>query len=236
MVGVAPNNIEFSIPERLRPGLVKLADAEDDVVDKLLDSLENSPPTLHTEEIASFAVKKHGIELQYASEVLQSVLSLYSLQESGYFSIEQLVKQVTRALQEESNEASELSNDEIARFQRRLSSFLKIRGSLEISSKASKLLLEYENIFSSSRVVTDIRPIFKSDLEDGLGAALIVHSLRITYKTTTGTHEFYVALEPYDVEQLLEDLDRALQKEESLKSLLKKVEVPYLGTSPNLDD
>jgi DNA repair exonuclease SbcCD ATPase subunit len=236
MAGEAVNNIEFSIPERFRPGLVKLVTAEDDVVDKLLDSLENSPPTLHSEDMASFAAKKHNIEAQYALEVLRAVLSLYSLQEKGYVSTEQLVQQVSRALHEGSDEALELSNDDIARFQRRLSSFLEIRGSLEISSKASDLLVEYENIFSNARVVTDIRPIFKPDIEDGLGGALIVHSLRIAYKTTMGTHEFYVALEPDDVEQLLEDLDRALQKQESLKSLLKKVELPYLGTSPNFDD
>ena len=236
MAGEAVNNIRLNIPERFRPGLVKLATAEDDVVDKLLDSLENSPPTLHTEDMASFAEKKHNLELKYASEVLRAVLSLYSLREHGYVSTEQLVQQISKALQEESDELLKLSNDEIARFKRRLSSFLEIRGSLEISSKASDLLLEYENIFSNSRVVTDIRPIFQPNVEDGLGGALIVHTLRIGYKTASGISEFFVALESDDVQQLLEDLDRALQKEESLKSLLNKVDVPYLSNFPNFDD
>ena len=230
------NSAKLSIPEQYRPGLVKLATAGDDVVNRLLDSLEKFPPTLHGEDIASFAAKKHNIEPKYASEVLRAVLSLYSLRENGYFSTEEIIQQISKALQEESEEPLELSEDKIARFQQRLFSFLEIRGSLEISSKASDLLIEYENIFSNSRVVTDIRPIFKPKVEDGLGGALIVHSLRIGYKTLSGMHEFFVALEPDDVQQLLEDLGRALQKEESLKYLLKRVDVPHLGSSSNYGD
>lgn len=236
MAGEAADNIRFTIPEPFRPGLVKLATAEDDVVNKLLDSLDNSPPTLNNDDMASFAEKKHNIEVKYASEVLRAVISLYSLREHGYFSTEQLIQQVTKSLQKESEEISKLSDDKIARFKQRLSSFLEIRGSLEISSKASDLLVEYENIFSSSRVVTDIRPIFKPDLEDGLGGALIIHSLRIAYKTASGVSEFFVALESDDVNQLLENLERAVQKEEHLKSLLKKVDVPHLSTSSNFDE
>jgi hypothetical protein len=235
MAEEAVNDIRLTIPERFRSGLVKLATAEDNVVDKLLDSLENSPPTLYSKVMASFVAKNHNIEFQYAFEVLQSVLSLYSLRESDYFSTEQLVQQVSKALQEESEESLKLSEDEITVFQQRLSSFLKIRGSLAISSKASNLLVEYENIFSNSRVVTDIRPIFHTDIEDGLGGALIVHTLRIGYRTANGRHEFFVALDQDDVQQLLGDLERAIQKEEFLKSLLKKVEVPHLDNSSSFD-
>lgn len=222
---------KIRIPQKYRSGFVQLAIADDNLIEQLLEVTRSSPPTLLIEDMLSEATKNYSIDDEYALEILSSILSLYSLQTNNDLSSEQIVQQVSDGLQNDLDDNSAFTDEDITKFQQRLSSFLEIRGSLEITSKAGRLLTEQENIFSGSRVITDIRPIFNSGITEGIGGALIVHALRITYTFADGTKEFFVALDSNDIKRLLQDLERALQKEESLKTLLGAVNVPYLSVN-----
>jgi hypothetical protein len=226
-----PGSAMFQIPERYRPGLEKLAVLDNEVFVKLLEAIKNSPPTLHSEDIASLAHNQYDIESEDALDIIESIISLYSLRETEYFLTDQLAAEISKALQGESS--IKLSNKVINQLQKRLSDFLEIRGPLEIASKAANLIMEHENIFSNSRVLTDLRPIFKPEIEDGIGGALISHILRISYKNINGSQESFFALDLGDIQQLLEQLERALEKEESLKKLLERSNIPYLDVYPN---
>jgi hypothetical protein len=234
MARQTPDGAMFQIPERYRPGLEKLAVLDNEVFVKLLDVMKNSPPTLHIEDIASLAYKEHSIDREDASDIVRSILSLYSFRETEYFSTNQLVVEISEALQSELSD--ELSRKTITQLQKRLLEFLEIRGPLEIASKAADLIVEHENVFSSSRVLTDLRPIFKPEVKDGIGGALISHILKIDYENINGTQESFFALDLGDIEQLLEQLERALEKDESLKRLLEKSNIPYLDIYPNSED
>lgn len=224
------NNIELRVPKRFRLGFVKLATASDDIVNTLIKSCETCPPAVRARDLALFAYNHYSVEFEDSFEILKAVLSLYSLREKANLSTEELIQHILKGLQIENDEHLNLSEHEITNLENRLKSFLSIYGNLEISSKSSELLVEHQNIYYSSRLVSDIRPIFNSDRGGSLGGALIIHNLKISYQTASGQHEFFVALDSNDLRKLSEDLNKALQKEQSIQSFLEESEVPYLDT------
>mgnify|MGYP006276886475 CR=1 FL=1 len=224
------NNIEFRVPKRFRLGFVKLATASDDIINSLLKSCETCPPALRARDLALFAYNQYSVKFEDSFEILQAVLSLYSLREKANLSTEELIQHILKALQTEDDEYLNLSEHEITKLENRLNSFLSIYGNLEISSKSSELLVEHQNIYSASRIISDIRPIFNSDRGGGLGGALIIHTLKVSYQTASGQNEFFVALDSNDLRKLSEDVNQALQKEQSIQSFLEESEIPYLDT------
>jgi len=217
------------IPERYRPGLVKLASFDDDTIAKLVETLKICPPTLHLEDIASLAYKQYGIDIKDTSDIVLAIKSLYPFREDEYISTEKFVSEIGRALQ---NDSKDVSDEAIDKLQKRLLEFLEIEGSLEIASKADVLKTEYENIFSNSRILTDLRPVFKTDIEDGIGGALISHVLRIRYDNINGSQELFLTLDSYDISKFAEQVERALEKEEVLKKFLSNSNIPYLDIYP----
>jgi len=79
------------------------------------------------------------------------------------------------------------------------------------------------------RILTDVRPVFEPSAPEAAPAgAVIVHTLKISYRGDNSAKDFFVALDSEDVRQLTEQLERARSKAESLKSVLKAAEVPYI--------
>jgi len=226
----------FQIPEKYRLGFEKLAFLDDEVFAKLLEVLKSSSPTIHIEDIALLAHKEYGIDITDSSDIVLAIKSLYPLREAEYVTEDQLVVEISKSLQEEST--IELSDNTIEQLQNRLSEILAIGDSLEIASKAEELRLEYANILSDSRFLTDIRPIFKKEIasNNGIGGALISHILRIKYENINGSQESFFNLNSNDLIKLYEQLRRSLEKEEVLKQLLIDSNIPHLDIYPNYDD
>lgn len=222
----------FQIPDEYRPGLEKLVLCEDKFIEKLFEAVKQSPPTFHIEDIVSFAIKEYKIDAIDSLEILNSLVSLYFLRETEQLSTEEMIDKISELLQEKSS----FSEQQIHYFKKRLSVFLEINEPLEIISKGFDLKIEYENIFSKSRILTDMRPIFKSKIQAGIGGAIITHTLRLNFQTLSDSKEFFVNLSSGDIDTLISQLEEAKEKEQELKKLLKTSAIPYLDTYPKSDN
>jgi hypothetical protein len=87
-------------------------------------------------------------------------------------------------------------------------------------------MYEYENVYYKSRTITDIRPVFSTEI-DSVEAALIIHTLRIHYHIGAAHKDFYVALDTNDLQQLIDVLERAKVKAEKLKAMLAASNTPH---------
>jgi len=97
--------------------------------------------------------------------------------------------------------------------------------SIALSNKAYSLRAEQERIFLDGRVLTDVRPVFAEDLNDPLPAALICHTLRLTYEVAgkAENQEFFLAMGSKDLESLKDALERAMKKSMVLKKTIPSV-------------
>lgn len=97
---------------------------------------------------------------------------------------------------------------------------------LPILAKSVDVLTDHERLYLSGRVLSDVRSVFgPSDSIEPI-AAVIVHHLRIDYQTREGQSGFYVAMDPTDLVELRDAVNRALEKGEALEALMAETGVP----------
>lgn len=101
---------------------------------------------------------------------------------------------------------------------------------LLLSAKATSLSSEFEQVYSESRIFTDVRPIFENDKTAQLLGHFLVHNLKLVVETSQGDRELFVALGEDALESLGKDVERARLKARQLQARLGD---NVLGTNVN---
>jgi hypothetical protein len=223
----------IQIPKKYRYGIKKIITLDSAVFENLIDALRNSNPSFHLKNLAdtvSLKIKEKGIENLTKDDllnILEAIVSLYPLQAYSSLTLEDLASSLGEAVAE-LEDFPNVTEEQKKIFEARITTLLSINGALDVASKVGELLLEYEHLFLSSRIITDIRPVFDSDLNKIPAGALIVHTLKLEYKQGNEEKDFYIALDTNDVKKMREQLDRAEQKAKSIKLMLNQAQVSYL--------
>lgn len=215
------------IPEEYRSGFAKLIELKDEPFKELLTTLEEERPALYYTEFSARAARKiRAIDPEGVRDIIETLVSLHGVRTNWNLEIPELVEVVSQAV--EGDEELKVSSAELDGFEGRLISLLEI-DSLDATAKALDVLLEHEHTLHDVRIMTDIRPVFGQDVEKPPTGTMIMHVLKISYHDESEeVKEFYVALDARDIEVLDTELERANQKAESLKRMLKSTGVPYI--------
>lgn len=216
------------IPEQYQLGIKLLAILDDTVIKQLLVALSNAPCVFDVDGLTSAVTPEiEGLDSSSVEEVIKSIFSLYSLRDGENIPSEELADNITK-ISFSDNGFLELPEEKNELLKQRLIDFLSINGSLAVTARAKNLLSEYERVFSSSRIFTDLRPVFESNEEQTITGSLIVHTLKIEYRDSEGGKEFYIPLDLQDLQNLRKQIDRAELKEKAVQQLLHKADVRYL--------
>jgi hypothetical protein len=126
----------------------------------------------------------------------------------------------------------ELSADERASFAGRLERLLRTQA-VATTAKALQLLTQNERNYQSARVVSDIRPVFGTDITAAPAGAVITEVLQLrTWSADGETDTHYVAMDEADILELRDVLERALVKTQTLRDLLRDREIQYFELDP----
>jgi hypothetical protein len=220
---------ELQIPDEYKPGFEQLVTISSESINELINALRQVPPSLLIEHLAStVASQVQTLNIKNVEYVIQSLISLYNFREYSGASIEDLVERISQAVQDD-EELPDISDQQKQELEERLTTFLKFDGVLGVTSKAIDVVRDHERVFTRSRVLTDMRPIFESDIEKGPAGIALVHMLKIEYADVDGKHEFFVALDSIDLEQLRQQLDRADRKAKAIELMLDRANIQYLN-------
>jgi hypothetical protein len=219
----------LTIPEQYQPGLALLLNSNDKTIETLIVSLRNMPPilTIHS-RIAAKLGMVDSIEPEQLSQILDAVLSLYSLRAYTDVSPAELANDIAESMLASDEPGLHAPAKRMTRFRDALVELLQIEN-LSVGAKALDLLTEHERAYHEARVVTDVRPIFGDDLTSGPGAMVIVHTLKISYHRNGGLEETYIGLDDDDLASLHSVIARAEQKSEGLKRSLDAAKMPYIS-------
>ncbi|TAE60434.1 MAG: hypothetical protein EAZ87_05905 [Nostocales cyanobacterium] len=216
------------IPQQYQSGINLIINIDQILFDKLLNVITEAHPFVNIDSILlEISPKIEEIDINALEDILRAIRSIYSLRIQENLSNDEIIAGLSNSLSREDI----FSFEELALFEQRINKILEIDGSISISSKAIGLLQEYDSIFLSSRIVTDIRPVFKTETKAGVAGALVVHTLRIAYQDASDTKEFYVALDSNDVKKLQEQLSQSLAEADVVKSILDKADILYLDSN-----
>ena len=199
------------IPKDERPSLALFAGLGDEQISELAGALSTASAELGGDEFVEHVVKgTPSVTAGDVERVLKAVRQVASAREILEVRPDVFLNDVAEGMGE--IEERELRLDETGRrrLRERLSALTE-SPAMEIHAKAQSLRHDRENTYCRARIVTDLRPVFGSDVRQSPKAILVAHMLRITYHhgSRGALQDLYLTLQTEDLDQLRELVERA---------------------------
>ncbi|HEV7394905.1 MAG TPA: hypothetical protein VGN86_00225 [Pyrinomonadaceae bacterium] len=212
----------ISIPDPVVAGLKSLATLSDEQFQELYSAFEAIPLRIRQRSIFDDSeIASKTIPDADFSSIKAAVFPLFISIATVPVPLFEYSKDIAKSVSE--HEAP-LSDDLLNQLSERLNRLFGI-SSVQVVAKAFDVLTEHGCTFSSARVLTDVRPVFGEDAEAPPRSAVIVHMLNIDHGERKN---FAVALDNRDIQQLIDVLERAKKKTESLKSVIASTGITYI--------
>ena len=192
----------------------------------LVDAIRGASPCLDPDDLAPSVAKTVGLEDRDVAAIVWMLVSMFLSSEDK--ALDDFVSDVCQAAQESSREDLRAPRGDWDTFKAHLKSLLECRDSIGVTARALDVRAQYGHLFRAARILTDMRPVFKPGSLGEAPAGTVMHSLKITYLEGGESKEFYTAMDASDLRELREVIERAVQKESSLKSSLSKTDMQFL--------
>lgn len=211
------------IPARFRAPLERLATANAAERAGVREALRQAPPFSSSYDLEAAVAEGAQIEDDDAKSIIWALLSFASQLDSWEGESGEVARDAARS--------NDLALDEDARvaLTELLTELVTAEGLLT-SAKASDVITEHEHMFSGVRVLTDLRPIFGEEASAEPAGMAIMSTMKIGHYTNGRERSLYLALDAEDLKQVRDAIDRALDKTESLRELMRDANLPIYRT------
>jgi hypothetical protein len=222
---------DFRVPKEFRAGLVQIGDLSESAVLELCGLLEENQEVLISRSAAFESARKlREIPPEDAPSLIEALVPLLYWKSSNNEPVEEIVRDVQAELQRGGKgDGPKLEDDRIESFGKNLSRLLRLSG-VALKAKAISIAADVPRLFSETRILSDIRPIFGDKPAQQPVGATLVHNLRISYSEDGNEHQFFVQLDTRDLRNVQECVNRALEKDTALRSLLDRIKLRIFET------
>lgn len=206
----------IAIPAAQKPAFDEITRLSDDAFQALLACLADGRVDAEPQELVDQTAEKMASHTALGGHILSAVVGLRMAMDRSALKLNDVAKGVADdAVKKQWVEPS--GRDVLSR---RITSLLSTH-KVQVAAKAYSLANADAAPFIEARIITDIRPIF-SDNDDGLGlsGSVIIHQLRIEVDGYEANQ--HSALSTSDLLKLKRVVDRALEKDRSLRETIKK--------------
>lgn len=214
----------ITIPKSAHKSLEALIRLEEHDFSRLLGVLSEVGVDLSTSHFAEVVAERFSDNGAVIETIVSELFQIDGLRDTLNLTPEQLGRTVADAAAD-LDFASEGGYDIL---KKRLQQLFEVQTSLSLTAKAGGIASDFDRVFYSARILTDIRPVFDKS-GSVVEAASIVHNLVIHYGQDAEHKDIYLALDVQDVEVLREALDRAATKANSLRAFIRDTKVSYLS-------
>lgn len=212
----------MNIPEVYRSALDGIASMPDDQVVALRAALTGIGVTLKPPKLAAQVRARITSSFPQLEDIVQTLISLSSARAGSELSLDDFVLDVAKSVARRKDKPREFDEDGFAK---RLALLLSVEA-LAVSARAAEIQHNYERVFASSRIISDIRSVFGTSNVEPVGA-MIVHNLKITYFEEGRIREAFFAMDNADLAGLQEAIDRASQKTTKLENVIRASGLEY---------
>lgn len=212
----------LTIPKRFEPAFAKFINLRLDAISALVEAARQAIPAPSIRIYASRIGAAQNMSLS-KDDLYNIFLMLGSLShvraDGNWPSLDEFVRDLIDAAKQDATLRPPEGWDNLAN---NLRSLLDTNGSLAISAKASELRTEHQRVIcvDNCRVLTDLRPVFLENVKQSPKAIILQHILKLAYHDDSSREpkEFFVALDGEDLRRLKSLIERAITKENSLRS------------------
>ncbi|MEO1196629.1 MAG: hypothetical protein AAFX45_10695 [Pseudomonadota bacterium] len=190
--------------------------ASPDVFAKLTQALsEQAHPSIKASEFREFVTRISNDE-EFASAFCPQLISLATFRRVERLASEELYDALFEGM-----EVADLPKATIEWYKAVRKDFIRLLDcdGVRLPAKALHLSTDFESLFASANVVTDVRPVFDGDRSSLVGA-VVVQTLRVHYVGNGRGHtsgELSLALDADDIEKLIDELKKAAMKADTAK-------------------
>ena len=214
----------LEIPERHKKGFEYFIALDNQLRNKLIKELDSLPIGLSLEDTDGALSKKLNKKRSELFEIIRTFFSLISARESSGVDLDTFIDEIIEALEETKD--NKLKPDNTLKDQ--LTEILSSKGSFYITFKATTLVGEREKLLGNTRIITDVRPVFNEENDCKIESFLLIHNLKIVYHEGEEHKEVYFALDKNDLKILKEHIQRAEEKEKSIREQFKTINISFL--------
>jgi hypothetical protein len=205
---------EIAIPKSFGEALEALVELDDTHVATLMAEVADQAPFLQVAELQRAITSTFAAEDRArADQLIPALIGLRGSLRSSV-PVEEMAAMVSR-----SGDLT-LSAEQRERLKSRL---LPLLGCAAVASTAAavELLTQHPRNYQSSRVITDIRPVFGGDPTTPPLGVVVVDTLQFSTWNRDGKHEtISVAMDAVDLASLREVIDRALAKTTTVRGMM----------------
>ncbi len=206
------------IPKDERPALARLAGLWNEQASELSGALSAAADELDGDELVQHVIAgTPSVEADDVKRILSAVRQVASAKEILEVQPDVFLNDIAEGMGRIEEDELRLDETKQEHLRERLTALTE-SPAMEIHAKARSLQQDRENIYCRARIISDLRPIFGSDVRQSPKAVLVAHMLRITYHHgSRGTlKDLFLTLRTEDLDQLSELIERARSKADSL--------------------
>lgn len=209
------------IPDEYKEGFNSLGSLDHENFTKLIRLLNEAETAASSSALIDSVSAKFNEDVKHQIvSILEAVTVLDEYRSSDDLDVEDIIEQSYEAILELDVVENEKDAQQICE---RLKQLIDVDGSIAVTSKTFDLKTDYEKIFLHSRIINDVRPVFGKDCSEKPKGMLITHALKIIYRDIEGNKEIYVSLDMDDIVQILGQINRAIEKSNSLEKMFEEL-------------
>jgi hypothetical protein len=192
---------------------------------------ELEPIPLHSQKVFASVKTALGEQPDVADALCRQALSPRGLIRQWDLTTDDAVRGITAGIEKHKDWEPE-NVDKWKQLEPEFRILLESRA-IQLTASAIDLSYEYANLYRRGRIITDVRPLFSSDA-NAIEGAVVSYTLRLRFDNIEGEHDFSIAMDQQDIDQLMEQCERAKAKASTAKNLMT-AHVPTIITGERED-
>ena len=222
------------IPESHRQKLAGFVGLEASALESLLEALRGSTPHLSPAALVTEVTRSVAADPKVLEDSIRLVLTWYRLRYQQGLTAQEMAEGLDRAAREAGNEVPipaigwDAFRDYIARL-------LGFDATVGVTAKALLVMTTGSRHFHDARILTDARPIFGAMPDVDPTAFVVIHQLTIDVHEGSDRNEWLVGVTSDDLNSLKVQIERALAKEATLRTVLERTAIPTLAWEKESD-
>ena len=211
----------YGIPQKARLGFKKMTVLNSEQLNSLIETIKKAGVGEDIRDIIDNN-DVNGLSKNELGNVLMSLFSLVNIFLESNDSVTKFSDEFSISYKETIEDKNEINEVELENFRNNLIQILpSLSTSIKYTIKAKELMTSNQNNYREAKIISDIRLVYddQSDLKKKEQYSLVVHHLKVRYFNSINLrNEFYVSLNLTDLKELQKVLQRAIEKDELLRS------------------
>jgi hypothetical protein len=212
------------LPTQVVSDLALVRDLNPEALGRLIEQI-SSPQTKPDSltELSAIAGRVLGDQPSIGSKLIEVLNYLANHRRRLQFKVDEILDAVQTALRA----GAEWSEEEFQRWENVRPAIAELLANPRFSYlvKALELRYDYANLLESSRIITDLRPVYNDEASE-IDGVVVSFTMRLGFIDIDGRHGMSVALDESDVRALQRECERAVRKAQTARRRMGEAQIP----------